>query len=114
MTEDATNELVADVPAERVIERITPEGLPITYANNVLLHSSIWDFTMDFGLILEATPSKLKFQDTAKVIMSPQHMAVFAEILADHVRQYEEKFGRIPRPPKDREASNNGAEADAP
>lgn len=86
---------------DRTVERITPEGRPTFYANIVALGSTIWDFTMDFGMILEASGNRLRFQDVARVVMSPQQALVFSKILSQHVSQYEERFGKIPRPPDD-------------
>lgn len=102
MADGTENEIAAEVPdGEATIQRITPDGRPIFYANIVALGSTVWDFTMDFGMILEAGGNRLRFQDVARVVMSPQQARVFSEVLVQHVKQYEDKFGKIPRPPDD-------------
>ena len=94
---------VADGPHSEVsvdtrrVRRERPDDLPTYYANNVAFRSSLWDITLDFGVILEAGENEFAFRDLATVIMSPQHARVFAELLTEHVRRYEELFGRIPR-----------------
>lgn len=101
MTEATEDGVASETPVdEGRIERITPEGRPIFYSNITALGSTVWDFTMDFGMILDSSKSLMRFQDVARVVMSPQQALVFSEILSNHVRQYEEKFGRIPRSPE--------------
>lgn len=98
MAEATENAIASEVPDdEGTIERITPEGRPVFYSNISALGSTVWDFTMDFGMILDTSKNRLRFQDVARVVMSPQQALVFSEVLSNHVRQYEEKFGRIPR-----------------
>ena len=65
------------------IELITAEGVPTFYANNVSFRTSFWDFTMDFGLLMEATEERMLIRNVATVILSPQHTALFAQVLND-------------------------------
>jgi hypothetical protein len=99
VAEDTGNERAPQEPdEERTIERIIPEGKPVFYANIAAIGSTIWDFTLDFGLIQETGKEGVVFRDMARIIMSPPQAQVFAEILTQHVKQYQEKFGPIPRP----------------
>ena len=101
MNGDATNGLDQPTPlSARKVERITPDELPTVYANNVGLRTALFDFTMDFGLIVEADEERLVIKDVVTLIMSPQHAKAFAEVLTQHVEGYEEKFGPLPRIPR--------------
>jgi hypothetical protein len=46
---------------------------PAFYANSTFVTMSLFDFMLDFGQIKEASPSVLRTEDVARVIMSPQH-----------------------------------------
>ena len=100
MTDDTTDGTGPQTPTKRQsLERITPEGRPLFYANNVSIEWSIWDFALDFGIVVEADDERILFRDAARVIMSPQHALVFAEVIARNVEKYEAQFGPIPRHP---------------
>jgi hypothetical protein len=68
------------------------------YANSVQLETTPWDMKFVFGLISEATDQKLVIEDQCEVLLSPQHAKVFAAVLIRNIKQYEEKFGKIPGP----------------
>lgn len=76
------------------------EDTPTYYANNVSFRTSFWDFTMDFGLIMEATEDVIRVGNVATVILAPQHAVQFAEVLNLSIQKYEALYGPIPRPPK--------------
>jgi hypothetical protein len=83
-------------------ERSRPEGVPTFYANNANFKTSLWDLTIDFGVIVgQSSTGGPKIQDVATVIMSPQHAKIFVEVLARNIQGYEEQFGEIPRPPQE-------------
>ncbi|PIC05526.1 hypothetical protein CS060_04430 [Anoxybacillus flavithermus] len=65
------------------------------YANNVQMALQLYDMVMEFSIL---NPDNTK-EDTVRIFMSPQHAKVFAHLLLDHVRIYEETFGSIPNPP---------------
>lgn len=88
-------------PKPRQFSRISPPGgTPVFYANNVSFRTTFWDFTMDFGQVVEMSEERVIAQDVATVIMAPQHARVFAEVLMTHIQAYEQQFGPIPRPPE--------------
>ena len=66
------------------------------YANNVGFRVSPWDFTMIFGQIREATKERLVIENQAEIVMSPQHIKVFARVLRSNIEKYEARFGAIP------------------
>lgn len=78
------------------ILRIDP---PTFYANNVALKTSLFDMTMEFGVIADVQGDTLVIKNVATVIVSPQHAKAIAVLLANHVEQYEKKFGALPNPP---------------
>ncbi|ARK31850.1 DUF3467 domain-containing protein [Halalkalibacter krulwichiae] len=65
------------------------------YANNVEISMQLYDIVMDFSIM---NPDK-SLEGGAKVFMSPEHAKVFAKILLDHIKSYEEAFGKIPEAP---------------
>ncbi|MEA2512338.1 MAG: hypothetical protein QOJ59_1825 [Thermomicrobiales bacterium] len=77
------------------VERIHPDGIPVFYANNVGFRISVWDFALDFGMMIDANDERILVRDAATVIMSPQHAKVFSEVLARNVKNYEEQFGEL-------------------
>lgn len=65
------------------------------YSNSVQVAMQLFDVVMEFSV---SSPDNSK-EDQLKVFMSPQHVKVFAQILNEHVKGYEETFGPIPTPP---------------
>lgn len=80
---------------QRSIERIYPESYATVYANSVDLKVSVYDFVLDFGMVTEATDEKLTVQQSIRVVMSPQHVKVFAPLLLEKLRQYEARWGEL-------------------
>lgn len=80
------------------MERTRLEDFVTVYSNSVQLEVSPWDFKFVFGEIKEASPIKLSIRDLIGVYMSPQHAKVFADVLNKNLKEYEEKFGKIPGP----------------
>jgi hypothetical protein len=52
---------------------------------------SVFDVILDFSCKKDSEGQ----EDIAKIIMSPQHAKVFANLLYENIRQYEEIFGII-------------------
>lgn len=67
----------------------------IIYANSVQLSMQLYDIVMDFSI---SNPDGT-FEGGAKVFMSPEHAKVFAQILVENIKGYEETFGPIPSAP---------------
>lgn len=100
MAEDIRDALVQETSiGGRRVRKITPEDTPTIYANNVGLRTTLWDMTLDFGMILTADTDNVIIRDVASVVMSPQHAKAFANVLAENVRRYEEQHGPLPRIP---------------
>ena len=71
---------------------------PTFYANNVALKTSIFDMTMEFGVMAEVQGDVLAVRNVATVIVSPQHAKAIAALLTNHVEEYEKQFGALPTP----------------
>ena len=107
--EDGDSRDEQSAQGSRKVERITSVDAPAIYANNVSLRTNLWDIRMEFGEVVEASEERLLIRDTVTVLMSPQHARIFAELLARHIRDYEAKFGPIPRPPDEASENEDGA-----
>lgn len=86
-------------PADRQVRSVNHPEKPTLYANNVSLRSSIWDFSLDFGMITEANDDELIVHNLATVILSPAHAKTVSQLLTRHVAMYEAQFGVLPQPP---------------
>jgi hypothetical protein len=78
------------------------------YANNVQIEFTPWDFQLTFGDMLRDN-TKMRIEQSACVLMSPQHAKALSQLLARHVREYEQRIGdiKLPQPspePKPEEA----------
>ncbi len=81
--------------ANRKVERTTPEGMPIYYANNIDVRGSFFDFVLTLGFSDVITLEALHIHEIAKVALSPQHAKAFALVLSAHIIEYEKLFGPI-------------------
>lgn len=71
------------------------------YANNTAFQSSAFDFGMIFGEIQEADNEKVTVEQQVRVIMSPLHAKIFAGVMLQNIKNYEERFGEIKIPEGD-------------
>ena len=72
------------------------------YANSATIGMSQWDLTIDFGLATPAPGSpvsemRLALRPVSRIVMSPTHAKVLAELLTKTVSDWERKFGRLPK-----------------
>lgn len=63
------------------------------YANSVSINTNVFDIQLDFETKVEDRTT-----DRIKIVMSPQHLKLFANLLARSVSDYEEKVGKINLP----------------
>lgn len=71
------------------------EGVQRYYSNIVGVGVSVYDFKLTFGNIKDDNNANLDECKEVEVVMSPQHAKAFIEILADHLRAYEDRFGTV-------------------
>ena len=72
-----------------------PGETPDVYTDAVRIGSGVYGFSFQFGL---ATESPGEQRPVVTVRMSPQHAVVFYQILKKHLRQYEDRVGKIALP----------------
>lgn len=82
----------------------TPPGLQLqidedvaqgAYSNFQIVGASETEFFVDFAFIQPGTPrGKIR----ARMILSPKHAKSLVSMLAERVRDWEERFGPIPPP----------------
>jgi hypothetical protein len=71
------------------------------YVNGTDIAFTQWDMTLDFQLAVgekSATAGEMRFvaQRVARIVMSPTHAKVLAEMIRNAVSQWEERFGTLP------------------
>lgn len=97
MSEPGSGRFVLTDPANRLIST----GSPPIYVNGALITVSQWDVGVQFLLqgvnqIVVGQPAEVIAQPVTKVVMSPTHAKVFAEMLTRQVGEWEQKFGALP------------------
>ena len=78
------------------------EDVQLVYANAAFVRSHLWDVRISFGQLRD-----FSFESTGKVVedyrqvvsMSPTFAKRVNQILTEHLREYEERFGEIPVAP---------------
>lgn len=72
--------------------------IPTVYANRVTLMTSLYDFTMDFGMMVDVDEDGITVQPLLRLILAPAMAKDIAETLSEHVKKYEADFGPLPKP----------------
>jgi hypothetical protein len=65
-----------------------------TYANNLMVHMTREEFTLDFINIVP--PSAIL---NARVVVSPAHLKRMLKTLKGSLEKFEQEFGKLPEPP---------------
>ena len=65
------------------------------YANSVQIRASLWDFLLLFGLANQTAPDAVTIANFQGVYLSPQQAKALANLLQQHLKQYEAAFGEI-------------------
>ena len=82
---------MAEQPAKKELKVTFPESLRGgAYANNLFISHTREEFILDFMMLTPPAGSV-----TARVITSPGHMKRIVSALADNLKKYESKFGKI-------------------
>ena len=84
-------------PGRRVVVSDAP-AVPMFYANNTGVETSVWDVCLKFGETIETDRKQniTKVRELAWVRLSPQHARVVVRILMQQLENYERHFGAIP------------------
>jgi hypothetical protein len=98
-----TGSLGGDVPAIQSAwtEAPGPSDVASRYVNSAEIAFSQWDMTVDFQLAtpVKAAPdaeSPFLVQRVARIVMSPTHAKVLAEMIHNAVGEWETRFGALP------------------
>ena len=91
------------VPAEfnvlsrpkEVVYRTSDEA-PTYYVNSIEIAAGPFDFILTLKQIAEVSSERVVYKQVARIIFSPQHAKVLAEVLAKRVAQFESTFGELP------------------
>ncbi len=75
------------------------------YSNFVLIAHSASEFIIDFARILPGLPKAKVF---SRIVMTPQHAQLLHNALAENIKKYEGRFGKIKVQGKDQVAKNLG------
>lgn len=76
--------------------RVFQEGIPTYYVNSVNLLVGTYDLTLTLRQVQDVTDEGVvSYSTLARVVMSPQHAKVLADLLSDRVAQYERTFGSL-------------------
>ncbi len=90
---------MAEKPSRQEVKVSFPENLRGgVYSNNVFITHTKEEFILDFMMITPPVGSV-----TARVIVSPGHMKRMVSALAENMKKYEAKFGKLseaPEPPR--------------
>lgn len=66
------------------------------YANLAIIAHSPAEFVIDFTRVLPGVPKSKVF---ARIIMTPAHIKMFSDALADNVEKFERQYGEIKTSP---------------
>jgi hypothetical protein len=82
---------MAEQPVKKELKVTFPENLRGgAYANNMFISHTREEFILDFMMISPPAGTV-----TARVITSPGHLKRIVAALADNLKKYESKFGKI-------------------
>ncbi len=85
--------------AVQSMEKIESPTLATFYTNSIDILLSVFDVVITLGQMKAATLEHVVVEQQARIYMSPQHLKVFAKLLTEKVRSYEDSFGTIPEQP---------------
>jgi hypothetical protein len=80
------------------VTRRSPDYRSI-YVNNVKFGITAFEFSIIFAEIAETPEAQLYIDQKAKIIMSPVHAKLFADVLLANIKNFEAQFGEIKLPP---------------
>ena len=87
-TKKASRARKLSAQADRTVERVLDPQFSRHYCNTVQIESTPVDFRFRFGVVEEASPSKVVVREVSQVWMSPQHVLSFAATLKNAVEKY--------------------------
>jgi hypothetical protein len=89
MPQDENRQPPQGPPVQIEIGEKESEGV---YSNFVLIAHSASEFIIDFARILPGLPKAKVF---SRIVMTPQHSLLLHNALAENIKKYEDRFGKI-------------------
>ena len=102
---------MTEQPSKNIPLQATPEILKGVYTNNMQVSHTKEEFFLDF-LNMSHLPQAASL--VAKVITSPQHFKRIVAAMADNLKRYEEKFGKIDSPKMDKPEGTSESSKSSP
>lgn len=88
-------------PSQQPEIRITQTGdYREGYANSVQIRVSVWDFLLQFGVMLQTAPDLVQVTQFQGVYLSPQQAKALWNVLGQNIAHYESTFGEIKLDPR--------------
>lgn len=78
---------------------VPPERVEAKYSDFAIISKNALGFNLDFA---QKMPGGRQVNVVSRVALSPQHAKLLSNLLAFHVKKYEEEFGEIKVPKKTR------------
>ena len=77
------------------------------YANSVQVRANLWDFFLAFGTLNQTGPDSVIIEHFQGIYLSPQQAKALANLVQQHIDQYESTFGEIRLQPIERKGAVN-------
>jgi len=71
-----------------------------SYANNIQVRMSVWDFFLVFGTARQDSPAEVTIENFQGIYMSPQQAKALLNVLSHNLAQYEQTFGTLALEPQ--------------
>jgi hypothetical protein len=88
-------------PAEQpAVTTTRSENYRDTYANNIQVRMSVWDFYLVFGAARQESPDEVRIENFQGIYLSPQQAKALHNLLGHNLAQYEQTFGTLALEPQ--------------
>ena len=77
---------------QQVNLNVDQDKVDAKFCDQVMLNTAPYGFTFDF---IQQIPQMRSARVLSRIAMSPQHAKIFAEMLLNSVKTYEDNFGEI-------------------
>jgi hypothetical protein len=71
-----------------------------SYANNIQVRMSVWDFFLVFGAARQEAPDAVRIENFQGIYLSPQQAKALLNLLGHNLAQYEQTFGTLALEPQ--------------
>jgi hypothetical protein len=88
-------------PTEQpTVKTVRSENYRDTYANNIQVRMSVWDFYLVFGAARQESPDEVRIENFQGIYLSPQQAKALLNLLSHNLAQYEQTFGTLALEPQ--------------